>query len=129
MRIIFVFTLLFFLTSCAVTPRFLIGQTSGISLMFIPKEQSAGPATDAEPVGQESEPTEFESRAQQERRQKLMRSVLYGVVIVAAVASLGYLVYSADDSGDEESCPSGECYVSGYYRSSGTYVEGYCRRC
>jgi len=26
-------------------------------------------------------------------------------------------------------CPAGKCYVHGYYRKSGTYVNGYCRKC
>jgi uncharacterized protein YcfL len=28
---------------------------------------------------------------------------------------------------DSEGCPAGEYYVNGYYRQSGTYVNGYCR--
>ena len=32
-------------------------------------------------------------------------------------------------SSSEGSCPSGKCYVNGYRKKSGTYVNGYCRKC
>jgi hypothetical protein len=35
----------------------------------------------------------------------------------------------SSSSGGSGGCPSGECWVNGYYRSSGVYVNGYCRRC
>lgn len=37
--------------------------------------------------------------------------------------------YSASGSGSTGGCPAGKCYVNGYYRKSGTYVHGYCRKC
>lgn len=117
------------------TPQFLIGRTNGISFTFTPKEESVGTAINVEP-GRFSSPGDRESEQegeevyeQQQRRRKLMRSLLYVAIGLASVAAVGYVIYSVDDSDNEESCPSGECYVSGYYRSSGTYVEGYCRRC
>jgi hypothetical protein len=29
----------------------------------------------------------------------------------------------------EGECPVGQCWVNGYYRKTGVYVHGYCRRC
>lgn len=37
--------------------------------------------------------------------------------------------YDSSSSGSGGSCPAGKCYVNGYYRKSGTYVSGYCRKC
>jgi len=37
--------------------------------------------------------------------------------------------YSSSDSGSSGSCPAGKCYVNGYRKKSGTYVNGYCRKC
>jgi hypothetical protein len=36
---------------------------------------------------------------------------------------------SSSSGGGSGGCPVGECYVNGYYRKSGTYVNAYCRRC
>lgn len=37
--------------------------------------------------------------------------------------------YTSSGSGSSGGCPAGKCYVNGYYRKSGTYVHGYCRKC
>jgi hypothetical protein len=37
--------------------------------------------------------------------------------------------YTSSSSSSGDSCPAGKCYVNGYYRKSGTYVHGYCRKC
>ncbi len=37
--------------------------------------------------------------------------------------------YESTSSSSSGGCPAGKCYVNGYYRKSGTYVSGYCRKC
>lgn len=37
--------------------------------------------------------------------------------------------YESKSSESGGSCPAGKCFVNGYYRKSGTYVSGYCRKC
>jgi hypothetical protein len=37
--------------------------------------------------------------------------------------------YESSDSDSSGSCPAGKCYVNGYRKKSGAYVNGYCRKC
>jgi hypothetical protein len=37
--------------------------------------------------------------------------------------------FESKSSSNSGSCPAGKCFVNGYYRKSGTYVSGYCRKC
>jgi len=47
----------------------------------------------------------------------------------APTSAITYQTTTSPASSGGGSCPSGKCWVNGYYRKSGTYVNGYCRSC
>jgi hypothetical protein len=137
MRIIFLLTLTFFLASCSVTPRLLLGETTGISFALTPNS-----AKEVEPEDSSnftvfhhndstSQDEAYEAQEELERRRNNRRRALnwtlYSFIGAASIGTIVYLLAFVDS--EDAGCPYGECYVSGYTRNNGTYVDGYCRSC